>query len=356
MLKAILFVVVLGICPAALAADMVGLYTGVVTVPDQSSQARSAGVRAALAQVLVRASGMTSVSGTAAGGVILDNAANMLQRYSYQEVAGHKDASGNVANHYQLHVRFDPRRVDQALQQHNLPVWGNQRPRTMIWASVENGGTHLLSTHAGASGALRNAARKRGIAMLLPDANGRVSVVDVLQSNDKRLLPVTRQHGAQNMLIGRISQSGNWQASWTLTTGTTVLANWYDSAPSLANLLTHATNTVADRYAQRYAVRSDGLVASMVAAFQPVDSAADYARVSNYLAAVNGVKSVAPVLVRNNIVVFRLQVDASPGVVARSIALADWLSRDGGMRNIAALFANDGQALGFRVGQLQPSG
>lgn len=344
LLKASLFFIALLTCMAACAASSPALYTAVVSVQNESSQARSQGAQSALARVLVRVSGNRDIAQSAGGGRILDQASSLLQQYGYKQIGI------GPSKYYELSVTFDAQGVDRALHRYDLPVWGTHRPETMVWVAID--GNKLLSrgmSHA----AMRKVARERGISLLLPAeedvSSGRVSVQDVLQGNESRLGSISRSYAAGYMLVGQVRHPDAWRGSWQLVSGALVVDSWRDSAPDLSGLLANATNHVADAYAQRFAIRANGPSATLVAAFGPVEGAADYARISRYLTAMTGVKSAVPLLVSGETVVFRLQVDADPDAIEHGIQLASWLTADSDEQRTAAQYAPGGWAVGYQL-------
>lgn len=87
-------------------------YEGRAPVSDQSTSARDAGLRQALAQVIERVSGPGS-SGNA--GAVLSRAPQLVQRYGYDNGDG---------GALQLVASFDKNAVDSQLRAAGLPVWG----------------------------------------------------------------------------------------------------------------------------------------------------------------------------------------------------------------------------------------
>lgn len=87
-------------------------YEGRAPVGDQSTAARDAGLRQALAQVIERVSGPGSSS---TAGAVLTHASQLVQRYGYDNGDG---------GALQLVASFDKAAVDSQLRAAGLPVWG----------------------------------------------------------------------------------------------------------------------------------------------------------------------------------------------------------------------------------------
>lgn len=341
----LLFVLLLS--PAAFAAAVDNLYTGEAPVPDQSSQARAEAFKQALSKVLVRVSGDADAARTQAGRAILDDAKSLVQRYGYEKTA--KDE-------LHLRARFDARRVDGALRQAGLPVWGRERPKTLAWIAIDTGASASLLSAGGSedkASALQRTADARGVPMALPRLDAaerrRVSVSDVLRRDDDRLRSVSRAYGANHLLIAHVSRSGDWQGRWTLLSGTDSLASWQSRSADLDSLLAGAVRHVADIYAHRYAVYAGGNGALVAVGVEAVENAGDYARISRYLADLTAVQSVTPVLLRDNAVVFRVELNGGADVLERSIQLADWLAPDDAARDLAGFYASGDKAAGYRI-------
>lgn len=119
------------------------VYTASVPVADQSAASRDAALRDALTQVIAHISGQGAAAGAAA---VVARAPQLVQSFGY--------APDPVTKQLRLTASFDPRGVDAALNNQNMPVFG------VVAGPVEDvavvvSGLHSGADYARALGALR---------------------------------------------------------------------------------------------------------------------------------------------------------------------------------------------------------
>lgn len=133
-------------------------YEGRAPVGDQSTAARDAGLRQALAQVIERVSGPGSSSNAAA---VLAHAPQLVQRYGYDNGDG---------GALQLVASFDGNAVDNQLRAAGLPVWGVSSAPAQNAALIVSG-LRGSADYARALSALRAVPGVRKIAVLGADGD-----------------------------------------------------------------------------------------------------------------------------------------------------------------------------------------
>lgn len=354
---------------AAAAAEVEDLYAAAVPVPGQSEAARAQALPRALAEVLVRVTGNPSISARPGAAGILDRAASLVQQYGYYErppegiQSGVDGGAGEAAPdapppepQLMLRVVFDDQGVDAALLGAGLPVWGRERPSTLLWLTLEQPGADFV-TQAGPQAVidtLQQAAGVRGLPLRFPGAGvaqgGRVTAADIRSGNSARLRAVSRGYGASHLLIGSVSAgAGGYHGRWQLLGDGLPLAAWSDNAPSRAALLNDAVGHAAGVYAAAFAVLPSGGDGVVMVGVDGVENAEDYARVSGYLADLSAVRAVRPVVLDGAAVVFHVRLSGGARVLDRNIGLSGWLVNDPQARNLASLHADTGEALGYRL-------
>lgn len=353
---------VLCLAPLASTQAATNLYSAEVTVPDQGKSARADGLRKALSKVIVRVSGDPDAALSSAGREIAGQARNLVQQFGYKRVpqsAAENSAQASADNQdnpptdLRLQVSFNPAAVNNALRRADLPVWGSERPKTMLWLAVTGeGAPHLINGDLARP--LEKIAEQRGLPIVLPgedaEARKRANAADVIAGYDDRLRAVAQGHGASHLLIAKIrSNAGGWQGQWTLTHNGKTLDNWSDSASGETQLLADAMRRTADTYARRYAVAGGAASSTVIVAVDHLSSAHDFARVSNYLTGLTAVESAVPVLVNSDYVLFSVKLSGDANVLRRSIGLADWLHADGDATNLADVYDLNTAAVGYRI-------
>lgn len=361
---------VLGLLPLCSAQAALDLYSAAVSVPDQGSSARAEGLQAALTQVVVRVSGDPDAALSSAGRSVAMQARSLVQQFGYQRVpqkgeqeqphnSSAQEQPGDAAPNQspptdlQLQVSFNSRAVNSALRQAGLPVWGSERPTTMLWLARTGAGAPRL-INGDEAAPLQQAADARGVPIVLPSQGAQerkqANAADVIAGYDDRLRAVARTHGAKHLLVAKIGNSGGlWQGRWSLTHSGETLGRWQDSASSEAQLLTDAMGRMADIYAQRYAVSSNAPKSTVLVAVDDVSTASNFARLDAYLSGLTAVDSAVPVLVNPDYVVFSVQLSGDVDVLRRNLGLADWLSADAAATSLAGVYDADATALGYSI-------
>lgn len=196
------------------AATFAGLYEVTVN-PDPSAQdPRQAAVQAAMARLLIRVTGSRNAPLDAAVQPLLAAPGPFLSSEG-------TDRQGRAL------VGFRRGEVERALRQLGLPVWGPERPLTMLWVAVDDGagGRALLGAGEAAEfgvpttaamtqllEAVREeivaAADERGLPIAWPLLDlqdlGAVTDTDVWGGFDERIVAASARYRADAVLIGRV--------------------------------------------------------------------------------------------------------------------------------------------------------
>jgi uncharacterized protein len=271
-----------------------------VTVPDlyETSQpvdgSREAAFVEALKTVLVRVSGQRDAASRV--GQVSD-ARKYVQRFGF--------TADNV-----LQVGFDSASIDQLLSNAGLPIWGRERPATVVMLGVEEGGTwRWLGADAPAQEreAITKVARQRGLPLKWPvmDAQERAEA----SSESAGLLQAATRYGANAVLLGR-ARGGVVQ--WTL------LSN--EGAEQASGGLEDGIHLAADTFARVFAASGSSL-GSVIVEVSGISDLNAYAATLNYLEGMTLVRAVALEQVTGEKMRFRLAVRGDAATLRRAIAL-----------------------------------
>ena len=290
-----------GALPAR-AAPVSGLYEARVPVTDRTSSARSAALQQALSAVLVKVTGARSVPGVLTP--MLANPSRYLQQYSYEQAPADPNAPAAAASGspaFVLWAKFDPKVVNQDVSAAHMPLWGAERPRTLVWLALQDSPASRLLAAADTSyltQALTDAARQRGIVLLFPqlDAVDRAAlgVPDVTGFNLDRIRAASARYRPDSILVGSVTPFGNGQyaAHWELLNGTE-LETWQTPPGDEAVAAVDGVQMTADRYAARYAIAAGaGNLAGMALEVDGITSLDSYAQVLAYLNSLTPVQAV----------------------------------------------------------------
>jgi hypothetical protein len=285
---------------ALLPALLVVASARAVTVPDlyETSQpvdgSRDAAFVEALKTVLVRVSGQRDAP--ARVGEVSDPR-KYVQRFGF--------TADNV-----LQVGFDSASVDQLLSKAGLPIWGRERPATVVMFGVEEGGAWrwlTADTPAQEREAITRIARQRGLPLKWPvmDAQERTEA----SSDSPGLLQAAARYDANAVLLGR-ARGGTVQ--WTLLSD--------EGAAQASGGLEDGVHLAADTFARVFAASGSSL-GSVIVEVAGISDLNSYAATLNYLESMTLVRGVALEQVTGEKMRFRLAVRGDAATLRRAIAL-----------------------------------
>jgi uncharacterized protein len=271
-----------------------------VTVPDLYETAqpvegsRDAAFGEALRTVLVRVSGQRDAA--ARVGEVSDPR-KYVQRFGF--------TADDV-----LQVGFDSASIDRLLSNAGLPIWGRERPATVVMFGVEEAGAWrwlAVDTPAREREAIEKVARQRGLPLKWPvmDAQERSEA----SAESPGLMQAAARYGANAVLVGR-ARGGAVQ--WTLLSD--------DGAAQISGGLEDGVHLAADTFARVFAASGSSLGNVIVEVTGIADLSA-YAATLNYLEGMTLVRAVALEQVAGEKMRFRLAVRGDAATLRRAIAL-----------------------------------
>ncbi|NGX15540.1 DUF2066 domain-containing protein [Wenzhouxiangella sp. XN24] len=306
---------VLGFGHPAGAASVAGLYEAEAAFEGE----REAGFRAALAQVLVRVTGRRDVVDRPAVEPLLDDAAAYVQQFR-QPGPG------------RLWAAFDGVAVERELARLGLPVWGVERPGTLLWIAVDAGGGERFVVASGdevpAESAIRqqvlDAAARRGIPVVFPlmdaEDRSRASFAEVWGGFEDSIRDASARYGVDAVLVGRLSADDLGYGRWTFY-GADGVARWSGDVGA-------SIDRLADRFAARFAVVTTGAAREVRLAVSGVETIADYGRVSRFLGSLTAVERVGVERVEQDRIVYRIELRGGADALGEAVRLDGLLRAD----------------------------
>ena len=283
------------------------LYEAEIAVSDQTRKTRHEIFRKAFQQILIKVVGSSRVLGNP----LIDDARNKVLKYisqfRYRELP--KDFKQPVATNAQtasviytntLWIKFDVQAVNKLLRNSHLPVWGKQRPETLIWIAVRDGGQRYILRARDKSpikDEIEKAAKMRGLPIRWPEYDeadrARLSFVDLWGGFWDNILTVSRRYQKGSMLVGRyLWATGGWQVNWDLLTDKHQ-KNWQINSRELAFLSTTGVDKASDIVSAKYALflqESGG--SNFYIDIHGIDSVDSYAQIMAYLQGLAPVKDL----------------------------------------------------------------
>jgi hypothetical protein len=325
------------------AATFPNLYGATVTPDPNATDVRAAATRAALARVLVRVTGRRGAPLDPQLQPLLVESSRYLNSYGV-------DRQGRAQ------VSFIATRIDQALNELNLPVWGSERPLTLLWLAVDDGvggrallpanelGADLSSAMAQLLAMIRTelvaVADERGLPIALPlldleDLNA-VSFTDVWGGFEDRVAAASARYRADAILIGRVRPNfGGNEVQWLLLQDGV-------RRPIDGVAVRDGLDAVADLYAAELGVIGDARTTRLTVL--DVATPAEYGRVMSYLEGLSVLQTVDVESLERGVLSLRVAARGDARVLERVLSLGGVLSADG----VAGSTSADG-ALVFRI-------
>jgi hypothetical protein len=312
------------------AVTVEGLYDAEVEVPSQGTEHRDAGIRAAMAGVLVKLTGDRDIAERPEAQSLLGQAGRYVQQYRYR--ANPAAAAMPPGAALLLWVAFDAAALNRFVQDSGLPVWGRSRPYVIVWIAIEESGQRYLAdpgTQPQIVQTVEQAAARRGLPVVLPlmdlEDQSRIQVAEVWGNFGDPITRASARYRANDILVGRVypeSGSGKWMGRWSLYEGGQA-QHWETRADGLLTALTAGVDGAADSIAQRYAQVLTTGAEQVRLTVEGISTVAQYAKVLRYLESVESVSRVAVAGLENQQMAFYLQLRTSRDGLRRALALGD---------------------------------
>jgi hypothetical protein len=303
---------ILCLCLAALCCSGVGwaltraeMYQATAPVTDRTEAAQTAAFQSAMKSVLIRVTGRRNADEDPALAPLVANARRYVQQY-------------RAAADGQLWVAFDGAAIERWLTQNGQPLWGRERPTTLVLLTVPGAqsGT-LMNADDGSElkASIDAAALARGIPLVWPSAaeaaRYHLDFGSVNAASPATLAEAGRHWGADGVLIGRASGAGaNANVRWVHL--------FQDRSSEFSGTL-EGVNRAADLYASLFAA-SGSLVPVEIEVLGVADLR-DYASVQSYLESLTFITHVSVESLSGNTVRFRLATRGGSDSLQRALTL-----------------------------------
>lgn len=280
--------------PAA-AVTVTGLYSVEVPVASSQPQDLEQGYADGLSRVFVRVSGTREVLRSEGVEELLGDAESLLQSYQFL-----RSDQGN----HRLRMTFGAVGVNRALASADAPVWGANRPLTLAWIAVEEGGrrtlVHRANENDGAGAEWRrvfqDAAVDRGLPVSLPPAgfrDDRELLSDIWGQFTSSVRTTSEDMEHDLISLVRVSRSGSqWRAGWVFDGMGLDSTEQSVTADTPEALAAGVVGRWAEMFADRYAVAGSevGESPQVDIVVHGVTNLKDYANVNGAL------KNLSPVV------------------------------------------------------------
>ena len=310
------------------AIEMTSLYTARVPLDPEENDPRAAAYRTALQDVLLRVSG----SATGSDPELFDQLFPNPTSYVVQYRPGPDDT---------LFVSFDGEAVEDVLRRNGQPVWGSDRPLTLIWLAVDwgQGEREILGaddperTDDEARTIDRNRllrqrvldiAERRGLPVAFPlldtEDLARVTFPDIWGGFDELVLDASQRYEADSVLIGRVRAESSQRNRWVWHFGSDVQS--WNGEPELVMSL------IADQLAAEFAIGGDSVLESVALTVSGINSVDAYGSVQRLLANINVIETFTVTEVDGDRIEYRVSAHGGAERLARALQLAGLVEQE----------------------------
>jgi hypothetical protein len=311
------------------------LYTVAFPVSDQTTDLRLEVFEAAFGLVLTKVSGSDEAQKNPAIMRLAKNSSRYVKQFSYEDRLG-LDAEGGAIQLLYLKVNFDQQLIERLLRKHNLPVWGRERPSSLIVINSQVGDVIQIVTNDSAPKVvelLYAAALKMGVPTLLPlmdlEDIGLIDVSDVTLRHFEVINDMATRYGPDAVVVGEIVEldSDNWQGDWEVRFADQIFKWQYKAATQDAvinELIAHLASVLALEYALEYHQSNEQELLLKVSSMLDIDHLIS---VRKYLGSLNVVESVRVAFISKEEVTFYLKLRNSAEDLQRLIDIGNVLEQ-----------------------------
>ena len=221
----------------------------------------------ALRQVLIKVSGNAQINALNGSQQLLEQTQSVLSQFGYR----------NFTDGRYFVAVFDQDKINQALKEMQQPIWGETRPQTLIWLSVDDDNKRSLisdnmmnnNQDDVLSSALKTAQLQRGISLRFPlmdlEDNLAVSLSDISGRFYDQIAAASQRYDASHFIVAKLKQQDmqTWDLAWSLVyINPQSKKNQVVASAQLRGeksvVLTNMANATADYYADQYAILDTG--------------------------------------------------------------------------------------------------
>ncbi len=316
------------------------LYEVEVPVVGQESSERNTAIRDAFGRMLVKITGNRKIAERGELAADISKAPRYVQQYRYRlapvEIKPKPDAESalEVEPLRLLNVTFDAVAVDRLLRDRRLPIWGGNRPTTLVWLGTEQNGRRQLvlpDSTPELMSALASSADSRGIPLLFPlmDLEDQESLLvsDLWGGFENNIRRASQRYSTDLILTGRLTRMTNdlWRANWRLYQGDRV-SSWNDEGSNRQTLAVSGMQHVADLLADRFApVGGDNILFLVRIKVEGIVDFMRYFSVNRFLQSISSVEHAEIAFAEEDAVTFDLQVRGGIQMLEQGLRLGHML-------------------------------
>lgn len=311
-----------------MAEEIAGLYRGLVPVSDQSEESRDAGVRDALAQVLIKLTGNSTIMQSPRVQPFLTNPSAFVSGVGFRNLPALDNSDIDADERIGLDVSFDRRAVDQLIRQAELPVLPSNRPKLLVWIirddAVEGRDFVSPETAKAVVDSFDRAMKERGMPYMLPNFDLQdqlsLSVNEAWSLRADLIDPASERYDTDGWIALRFytTSSGEVRGAWLYQSSGRRQLNDFRAAPGEA-FMADAVGSLVDSLTRAYTYIPQLDTSQMLVKIAGVDSFADYQAVLAQLNKLELVDSVELFAVQGDQLTLAIEAEAGADLLRSAL-------------------------------------
>jgi uncharacterized protein len=313
------------------------LFTVELPVADQTTSLRLESFSEAFKQVIVKVSGSDDALRSEAFKRPIKNSARYVKQFRYLTRDLSQEEEELEAENLLLSIDFDQQLIEGLLREHNFPVWGRERPSTLLVISYDvNENIKLVSddTTPDLVEALDTAAAIHAVPVLFPlmdlEDIALVNISDIASREYENIRTMARRYSPNALLVGQVvGRSGEgWQGDWEVRFADQIF-KWTHKASSKQAVIDQVIRHLAKILALEYALEDHRRVEqSLLLSVSELEGIDKLIRVQQYLESLNVVDSVQVAMISRDVVTYRLKLRNDPEDLQRLIEFGEILEQE----------------------------
>ncbi len=343
------------------AVEVKGLYQAKVVVKSQTLAQKNIALKKAMQAVLIKVGGEKSILKNKVIKKAINNHRLYVSQFSYvrEQMVKLPLDEISLADEFDalfLLASFDEDKINQLLQQAQLPLWGSLRPKVLFWLVEEDNFARQIlseSSHSNAPTIVSNLVKKRGLPVILPlmdfTDTTQIAISDLWGRFSSAVIKASARYSSDAVVVIRISNSSLLSESTTKldcrplcnseSKGQEFVLDWtlFDSNISHVSeqlyqgrdsdkLLSQALSDITDVIYQGYAL-SVQKNSELIIDVANIDSMKEYIALTDFLLDLSAVNSVVLLSADGRNRRFRLNLLGSKQTLLSSLRLNNKLNQ-----------------------------
>jgi len=317
------------ISSSTFAVEVKDLYLVKWPVQEQSKTAEWKAALAGFKEVLVRKSGSDEILNNPQVQQAYRKVTGYLQRFEYS-----RQTEKNAEFPYFISLYFEPRLIDDIIQKSRFPLWGANRPVTIIWLAVEDESKRTIIDGSEVSNdvfiELEQNATRRGLPIITPlmdlDDELIVSISDIWGRFPSTIKQASQRYAADSILFGRITKDGqHWNGKFGYINQNKETSFEIDSS-SKQQVVADMTDKLAEILCSKYCVIEEiGQKNEIFLDVSDINNFQEFKAVEDYLAELSSVAKSEIVKINQYHVLYRLTLLGQVDSLVEGIGLSQKL-------------------------------